>query len=166
MIRRVRFLGVASRFLRCPFNVVVVKIPSLPFDVCHLEQSDVIFEANAVEVIERRICLHGFSKVLGCHIELLEYCFQVSPLLCKSYNNLELRTSMISNTFVYDLTDRNFPRATRNVRRAVKETRETALSLYLSCFGWQGERPGARSSVSPTSRCQIVVPIGGLGPLF
>ena len=48
-------------------------IPSFPFDVRHLEQSYVIFEANSVEVIKRQIAFHGLAKILRGPIESGKY---------------------------------------------------------------------------------------------
>jgi hypothetical protein len=48
-------------------------IPSFPFDVRHLEQSYVIFEANSVEVIKRQIAFHRLAKILRGPIKSGEY---------------------------------------------------------------------------------------------
>jgi hypothetical protein len=56
-------------------------IPSFPFDVRHLEQSYVIFEANPVEVIKRQIAFHRLAKILRGPIKSGEYRYL-------HYNNL------------------------------------------------------------------------------
>ena len=48
-------------------------IPSFPLDVRHLEEGDVIFEANSIEVIKRQIAFHGLAKVLGGRVKTGEY---------------------------------------------------------------------------------------------
>jgi hypothetical protein len=84
-------------------------IPSFPFDVRHLEQSYVIFEANSVEVIKGQIAFHGLAKILrgpiksgkDRYLHYNNFLFRLYHYYSSYHRNFK--------GFLYDLADRSFP---------------------------------------------------------
>lgn len=46
-------------------------MPSFPVDVCHFQQSDIIFKADSIELIEKEVIfIHDLSQFTGSPIKL------------------------------------------------------------------------------------------------
>ena len=59
--------------LRCAFVAGLSDVPPLPLHVRDLEEGDIVFEADLVKLVKRKIVCHRFTKVLGGDVKLSQF---------------------------------------------------------------------------------------------